>query len=469
MSNNQTANQTAKSVPNLPLSLPLNPLAQKLNQSLEAESKVVLSLLSNKGRAIFFPSGGIIAQAAEAKEKAKPEYNATAGIATDKDGPLVFPSVYHYFNDLKKNEVFVYSPSSGNLELRKLWQERIREINPSLQGKRFSLPVVAGGLTSSLSTVADMFFDEGDEVIIPDQLWGNYKLMLEPLRSVKINYFPFFAEDKFNLAGFKASLEETLSKPTNSNKVVKLILNFPNNPTGYSPTKSEQQEIVDTLKGYASAGNKILVILDEAYHTMFYEEEVIEQSFFSYLLEAHENILTIKICGATKEFFVWGLRVGFVTYGIKNGSERLYDALEKKTAGVIRANISNVSTSAQNILGKILKDKSYKSDAESTFEIMRERFLKVKEVLRENQEKYREVFTAYPFNSGYFMLLRLNDSFTNKGLTAEDLRKELLDKAQIGTISTAQHDLRVAFSCLSKENIPHVFEKIYEVGQGMLK
>ena len=49
------------------------------------------------------------------------------------------------------------------------------------------------------------------------------------------------------------------------------------------------------------------------------------------LAQAHQNILAIKIDGATKEEFVWGLRVGFITYGVKGGTKALYDALEQKT------------------------------------------------------------------------------------------------------------------------------------------
>ena len=35
--------------------------------------------------------------------------------------------------------------------------------------------MVTTGITHGLSTVADMFVDEGDVLLLPDKLWGNYR------------------------------------------------------------------------------------------------------------------------------------------------------------------------------------------------------------------------------------------------------------------------------------------------------
>ena len=48
-------------------------------------------MLSDLGKRLFFPKG-ILAQAAEAKEKAK-RYDATIGIAREKGKPMFLPSV----------------------------------------------------------------------------------------------------------------------------------------------------------------------------------------------------------------------------------------------------------------------------------------------------------------------------------------------------------------------------------------
>ena len=38
-----------------------------------------------------------------------------------------------------------------------------------------------------------------------------------------------------------------------------------------------------------------------------YEEGIEKESLFTYLCDLHENVLAIKIDGATKEDYVWGL------------------------------------------------------------------------------------------------------------------------------------------------------------------
>ncbi len=62
----------------------------------------------------------------------------------------------------------------------------------------------------------------------------------------------------------------------------------------------------------------------------------------------------------------------------------------------------------------------------------------------------------YPFNSGYFMCLKL------KTVDAEKLRVHLLDKYGVGAISINATDLRIAFSCIAEENIQELFDIIYQ-------
>ena len=54
----------------------LNPQAKELNEKIKRDNPAVYELLSEKGRAIYFPKKGILAQTAEAKGK---KINATIG------------------------------------------------------------------------------------------------------------------------------------------------------------------------------------------------------------------------------------------------------------------------------------------------------------------------------------------------------------------------------------------------------
>jgi DNA-binding transcriptional MocR family regulator len=85
---------------------------------------------------------------------------------------------------------------------------------------------------------------------------------------------------------------------------------------------------------------------------------------------------------------------------------------------------------------------------------MRTRALKVKEVLAD--PKYAEAWTVYPFNSGYFMCIRV------KHVNAEALRVHLLKQYGVGTIANNDTDLRIAFSCLEVEQIQDVFDLLLQ-------
>ena len=148
--------------------------------------------------------------------------------------------------------------------------------------------------------------------------------------------------------------------------------------------------------------------------------------------------------------------MGFLTYGscLGNGSSAFYEALERKTAGAVRGSISNASHLSQSILLKSLQNEDYDAEKQEKFEIMKERALEVKRVLADS--KYDEAWTPYPFNSGYFMCLLL------KTVEAEVLRVHLLEKYGIGLIALGERDLRVAFSCIEKEDVQELFDTLLQ-------
>ncbi len=106
----------------------LRPLAAELNETIQRESPVVADMLSSLGRRLYFPKG-ILAQSAEAKEKAK-QFDATIGIACEDGKPMALDSVMHYFNELTPGEALTYAPATGRPDLRKAWKAHLLEKNP---------------------------------------------------------------------------------------------------------------------------------------------------------------------------------------------------------------------------------------------------------------------------------------------------------------------------------------------------
>lgn len=422
----------------------MNPQAEELNKIIQSKNPVVFELLSQKGKNIFFPKKGILGQSADAKGT---KINATIGAAIEDNGtPMRLESIASNVK-LDPSVIFPYAPSFGRPDIRAKWKNMIYAKNPSLEGKTLSNPVVTNALTHGVSMAGYLFVDEGDKVIVPDLFWGNYNLILTHAYGAQLDKYKLFNGNQLDLAAFEAKLNEgEIGKKL-------MILNFPNNPTGYSPTVEEVNQMSAIIKAAADKGNQIVIFCDDAYFGLVYEEGIEKESIFAHANELHENVLAVKIDGPTKEDYVWGFRVGFMTYGIKNGDAELYGALEAKTGGAVRGNISNAANLSQSLLLNAFENEAYEAQKDEKFEILNARYKAVKETLKD--EKYTECFTALPFNSGYFMCVELAE-----GLDGEKIRQILIEKYSIGLINL-NNVLRVAFSAVAAADIKELFEGIY--------
>lgn len=427
-----------------------NPEAEALNQVLQQDAPSVFSMLSEKGKAIYFPKEGIINQSNDAKGK---KINATMGIAVEDDGsPVRLPSIAGMV-PINPQDAFPYTSSYGKPELRKAWQQMIRQKNPSLRSTLISLPVVTNALTHGLSAAGYLFADPGDAVMLPHLYWENYELIFEKAYGAKLTPYATFRGEGLDLEDF----EKTLYLHTGKQMV---LFSSPNNPTGYTPTEKETEAITRIIKQSAEKGNRIVVILDDAYFGLVYEKGVITESLFVMLADLHENVLAVKLDGGTKEDYIWGFRVGFVTFGFKGMTEAAAKVLEDKTGGFVRGSISNASHLSQSILLKAISSPDYQKEKQEKFELLKSRYEAVRKVLSDNQKHYSEFFVPLPFNSGYFMCVELR-----QGLQADAVRKKLLSDYDTGVIMFG-NVLRMAFSSVSVRLIPELFENIYKACRG---
>ena len=433
------------------MSTMVNELAQELNDALAGTTAG--SLLSDMGKRLYFPKG-IIAQSGEAKKLGKTA-NGTIGMTVMDGTPVALPAVREIVPGLTSRELVAYAPTAGNPDLRALWKENIIRKNPLLQGVSFSLPVLVPGLTAGISYLADLFLDEDHSLIASDPSWDNYVLIASARRNAPFVQFQMFKDGAFNIPGLKAAMEAEAAKGS-----VRVLLNFPQNPSGYSPTAAEAKEIVSFIKSLADKGTKVMVWCDDAYFGLDYEKDIEKQSLFAYLANLSENVLAAKIDGPTKEDFAWGFRCGFISFASKGMTELQYDALVKKLMGAIRSSVSCSSTVPQSLLLKAFQNPEYENQKAAFRTVLEKRYRKVRSFV--NSRKSTEI-EALPFNSGYFM------SFHTKTVNAEDLRQKLLKERGIGTISIDAHTLRVAFSSLEEDQIDTVYSAIYEEAERLSK
>jgi aspartate/methionine/tyrosine aminotransferase len=433
----------------------MNPLADELNEVLDGT--IAGRLLSNLGRRFYFPKG-IIAQSAEAK-KAATRANGTIGMAYAGGKPLILSAIADNMVALSPEESVAYAPTAGVEKARQVWKDLIIQKNPSLNPDRISLPVVVPGLTAGLSYTADMFLSKGGAILSSDPCWDNYGLIAEIRRGAEVVGIPFFGDPvspSFERPGRGLDLEgiNRAIKGAAKNGAVRILFNFPNNPSGYSPTIAEEEGLVNIIRETAEGGADVLVICDDAYFGLFYEENISKESLFVRFANLHERVLAIKVDGPIKEDYVWGLRMGFLTYGSNGLGAEHYEALVKKLMGAIRSSVSCTNTSAQFLMLKAMEDSRTPGEKKRYHEMLQGRYNAVKTFIASHP--HHPALKALPFNSGYFM------SFYCSGVDAESLRRELLFKHGIGTISLGPHYLRVAFSGIDEEVIAGVYAAIYE-------
>ncbi len=429
----------------------INPLAQELNDTLSGS--VAGSLLSDLGKRIFFPRG-IISQGGEAKKLGKTA-NATIGTTIINGKPAILEAVHKFAPELSAAELVSYAPTAGLPDLRELWKAKLVEKNPSLKGKNFSLPVVVPGLTAGISYLADLFVDEKHPLLAANPSWDNYALVIETRRGAELHQFEMFSENGFNIDAFKKALEKEAESGS-----VRVLLNFPQNPSGYSLTNAEAKEVISIVRAQAEKGTKIIVWDDDAYFGLNYEDDIYPQSLFAEFADLHENVLAVKIDGPTKEDFAWGFRTGFITFAGKGMTDAHYEALVKKLMGLIRSSVSCSSTPSQNLILRAFEDKDIDRQKKEFRDILEARYKAVRDFVKTHTSN---AVRALPFNSGYFM------SFTLTKINAEDLRKKLLNERGIGTISIDAKTLRVAFSSVDKEKIQEVYSAIYECADELYK
>jgi aspartate/methionine/tyrosine aminotransferase len=436
----------------------MNELAVELNQALKGT--VAERLLSDMGKRMYFPKG-IISQSAEADQHAH-RFNATIGMAFENGSPMILDAIRKGLPTLSPKEAVAYAGTAGVAALRELWRDELLRKNPSLRGVEYSLPVVVPGLTAAVALTADLFLDPGDEVVYPDLFWPNYRLIFEERKGAKCASYPFFAPaGGFNVAGLEAALRESAKRSAAAGKGAKAacVLNFPNNPTGYTPTLAEADAMVQALVRLASEGTAILVLADDAYFGLQYEESLLRESIFARLAGAHANILAVKADGPTKEDYVWGFRVGFLTFASAGLIAPAREALVKKLMGLIRSSVSNSNAPGQNLMLQSLRSPGVEEQKARYRGILAERYEKARDYLA--SRAMPKCIKALPFNSGYFM------SFECSGVSAEELRKKLLAEKGIGTVSIQDRYLRVAFSSVEGKDIEALYADILSAAESL--
>ena len=189
-----------------------------------------------------------------------------------------------------------------------------------------------------------------------------------------------------------------------------MLLNFPNNPTGYVPTPAEGEAIVRAAcSRQAERGTKVVAVLDDAYFGLFYhlggavDDRVAVRAAGEPPPESARDPARRRHQGAVR--LGPALRLPDLRARPRgHAPSEVCEVLDAKVRGAIRSGISNVPQLSQSLVAKALASSSIADERKQKHEMLRARAERVHEVA--NAPRFRESWEVYPFNSGYFMCVQ---------------------------------------------------------------
>ncbi len=199
-----------------------------------------------------------------------------------------------------------YTPVGGTDELKDAIIGKLNRDN-GLSYRRNEI-VVSCGAKHTLYNLAQVLFEEGDEVIIPAPYWVSYSDIVI-LTGAKPVIVQTLESDDFKIQPFQ--LEAAITSKTKA-----FILNSPCNPSGATYNRPEIEALAEIL-----VEKDILVISDDIYEKIIYDD--LEYFNIASCSQAMKN-RTVVVNGVSKAYAMTGWRIGYAA-----GPEEIIAAVTK--------------------------------------------------------------------------------------------------------------------------------------------
>ena len=353
------------------------------------------------------------AQASQKKIGSENVINATIGALMDDDGKLItMKSVYDQLKSLPNEEISAYASIAGQDE----YKEAVKKVCFRGNDPEGYIRVVASpGGSGAIKLAMWNYTNLGDVILTSDWYWSPYGIIGEEAGRGVANYQLFNEEGKFNIDSFKEKFTEIINKQGN----IFTIINTPgHNPTGYSVSDEEWDEILDFTKDVAKDENKKIVLFVDVAYIDFVRDDKASRKFFKKFSNLPENILIIVGFSMSKGFTAYGMRMG-AAIGISS-NEEIADEFYYSLMHSCRANWSNCNRGAMAVMSSLVEDK----DKLNEYEIEKNSY---KDMLVRRAEAFvqraKEVnLEILPYRDGFFISIPCeNPREICEALTEEEL------------------------------------------------
>lgn len=328
--------------------------------------------------------------------------NATIGSLYGEDETLVaFESVFTPYNNIEKRVKAKYAASFiGNEDFRErvyTWVKQDADVKLA-----HSVIATPGGSGAVSSTFVDIL-DSGETVVIPEIAWGSYKLMAT-MSNINTATYSLFEGEHFNVENFKEVCSDVMKK---QGKLLAVINDPCHNPTGYSLTQEEWDEVVAILNELSKEG-PVVLLNDIAYIDFAYDFKQ-SRKYLETFNKISDNVLAIVAFSCSKTMTSYGLRCGAaLIMAQKQESVRQVEIVMEKSA---RATWSNIPNAAMENFVYVTTTGYDAFDKEKAYYV---------DLLKQRSDIFvKEAkecgLVHYPYKEGFFVTLKVED-------------KELLDK-----------------------------------------
>jgi len=194
---------------------------------------------------------------------------------------------------LLRGETF-YSHNLGLPELRQAIAQYTSGLHGDVQVDRVA--VTSSGVTA-LMLAMQMLVGAGDEVVVVVPVWPN--LTAQPaILGAKVRRVALRPAS----GAWGLDMEELLAAVTPRTRV--LLVNAPNNPTGWTMTRAEQQLLLDHCRNTGT-----WIVADEVYERVFFGDALASPSFLDIATPQDRLIVAHSF---SKSFLMTGWRLGWL-------------------------------------------------------------------------------------------------------------------------------------------------------------
>jgi len=194
---------------------------------------------------------------------------------------------------LARGETF-YTHNFGIPELREAIAAYVTRLHRPTAPE--TIAVTASGMSALMLSV-EALVAPGDRVVVVTPLWPNL-VEIPKILSAHVTCVPL----AFDAHGWTLDLDRLLAALTPDTRV--LMLNSPNNPTGWTLTRAEQRTILAHCRKYA-----IWIIADDVYERLYYGDAPCAPSFLT-LANAEDRLVSTN--SFSKAWSMTGWRLGWI-------------------------------------------------------------------------------------------------------------------------------------------------------------